>query len=250
MSFSSSNSNRSERAKLYRKVSALRSAMDAVRSGSTEDFAKWGAFKSFARTYNVFAMEFAKLTGDSNLNTYNVSKMNSAADTVWPAQKEIFDMVYADVLILETLLGEADEDNASIGNLQDFLGANLRKVIYSTPSNEKDIQQAIESLLVGKGFQRGLHYDREAGKVKYSGREYIPDFIFYNPKFVLEVKFIRNATDRTKCVEEIGADIPAYKSSYDNIVFCVYDIGGIRDITEFVQDIQSDPTVRVCVVKH
>ena len=52
-------------------------------------------------------------------------------------------------------------------------------------------------------------------------------------------------------IDEINADIPAYKTRYKNLLFVVYDMGCIRDISSFVGDIESNnKNVSVIVVKH
>jgi len=82
--------------------------MDAVMGGSAPNQARWGAFKNYARAYNTFAGEYVKLTGERNINLYDVAKMKGSMDTVWPVQKEIFDTIYADTLALSGLLVEYD----------------------------------------------------------------------------------------------------------------------------------------------
>ncbi len=106
--------------KLAVKVDALRRAMDAVMSGTTPDHGKWGAFKSYAGAYNTLAAEYNGVTGERNVRTYNLDKIR--ASTVWPAQKTIFDTVYADTLMLSGLLNAYDVGiSASISKIQDLL---------------------------------------------------------------------------------------------------------------------------------
>lgn len=128
--------------------------------------------------------------------------------------------------------------------------SHLRKVIFTSPEREVEVQNAIESLLVGRGYQKGVDYDRESGKFKFSGREFIPDFVFGTPKLALEVKLIKAAAQVSSCVEQMSADTAAYLSAYDNVLFCVYDLGFIRDVPEFQAGIQTLAGARVCVIKH
>lgn len=233
------------------RVDALRRAMEAVMNGTTPDHGKWSAFKSYARAYCSFAKQYMLITSDRSLQMYNLDAMRSSADTVWPVQKEIFDMIYADTLLLSGLLSQYDRgEAASISEIQDLLSANLRRAIFTRPEKELDVQNAIEALLIGRGYQKPLHYDREAGKIKFSGKEFIPDFIFPSFHLALEVKLIREKSHISKCVEEMSADIPAYLSFYSSILFCVYDLGEIRDVNEFQSGMQTQSGVRVSTIKH
>src|SRR5580700_11208656 len=108
--------------KLAVRVDALRRAMDAIMGGTTPDHAKWSAFKNYARAYNTFAAEYVNVTGERNVNIYNLDKMKGSMDTLWPVQKEIFDTIYADTLALSGLLFEYDVGiSASISEIQDLL---------------------------------------------------------------------------------------------------------------------------------
>jgi hypothetical protein len=235
--------------KLAVRVDALRRAMDAVMGGTTPDRGKWGAFKDYARAYNTLAAEYKRVTGERNVSTYNLEKMKGSA--VWPVQKRIFDTIYADTLMLSGLLYAYDVGiSASISEIQDLLVANLRKVIFKTPENEVDVQNAIESLLIGRGYQKPMDYDRETGKVKFSGKEFIPDFVFRSYDLALEAKLIKAKQQISNCIEEMSADIPAYLSAYKTLLFCVYDLGAIRDVNEFQDGLQRQSGVRVCVIKH
>lgn len=61
--------------------------------------------------------------------------------------------------------------------MENFIKNRLRSTIFSPPEKEKEVQNAIETLFVGKGWNKGIDYDRETGKFEFSGKEYIPDFI-------------------------------------------------------------------------
>jgi hypothetical protein len=233
------------------RADALRRAMEAVREGTTPDVGKWGSFMNFARNYNFLAKAYAELSGDMNLNSYDVAKMKGSMGTTWPVQKEIFDTVYADVLFLSSLLSRFDVgQSASVSEVQDLLSVNLRKVIFDKPEREMDVQNAIEALLVGRGYQKGITYDRESGKFKFSGKEFIPDFVFPGFNLALEAKLIKERTQVSLCVEQISADTTAYLSNYTSVLFCIYDLGEIRDINEFQSGLEKQQGVRVLVIKH
>lgn len=63
-----------------------------------------------------------------------------------------------------------------IMSLKKFFQVNLKKVIFSEPEKESDIQDAIEQLLIGRALLKGIDYDRERGRVKVSIKEFAPDF--------------------------------------------------------------------------
>jgi hypothetical protein len=235
---------------MFVRVDGLRRAMETVMTGTTPDTGKWGTFNSFARAYNSLATQYIAETGD-RVNIYDFSKLKGWSDTVWPIQKHIFDMIYADTLILSGILSEYDVgESASVSAILDMLVANLRKGIFTKPERELEVQNAIEILLIGRGYQKGINYDREAGKVKFSGKEFIPDFIFPDLSLALEVKLIRDKSQRSSCIEEMSADATAYTSMYNNVLFCVYDNGAIRDVNEFQNGLEKKSGVRVCVIKH
>lgn len=236
---------------LSARVDALRRTMDTVMNGSSPDHAKWVSYKSFGRTYNLLAESYIGLSGDQSVGLYQVEKWPGWADMVWPQQKQLFETIYSATVMLSAALSKFDTpQSASISEIEDLLVANLRKVMFSKPEREFDVQNAIESLLVGRGYQKGADYDREAGKIKFSGREFIPDFVFGKLDTALEVKLVKENVKVSSCVEQISADITAYLSVYGNVLFCVYDLGAIRDVPEFQAGIQGHAGARICVIKH
>ncbi len=50
-------------------------------------------------------------------------------------------------------------------------------------------------------------------------------------------------------IDEINADIPPYKTRYENVIFVIYDLGFIRDVTEFKGSIEKNLNIYVSVVK-
>ena len=132
----------------------------------------------------------------------------------------------------------------------DFLQANLRRAIFVTPERELEIQNAVESLIVGRGMAKGTDYDRETGRVKTSDKESVPDFIFPNLKLCLEVKLSKSADKLRAIVDEINADIRAYSTVYERQLYIVYDVGTIRDEAEFKRGLENANGVSVVIVKH
>jgi hypothetical protein len=127
---------------------------------------------------------------------------------------------------------------------------NLRRAIFVIPNKELEIQNSIESLLVGRSMAKGTDYDRETGRVKTSGKESIPDFIFPHLRLALEVKLLRSADKLKEILDEINADIRAYGTQYERQLYVIYDLGAIRDEAEFKRGLEDAPGVSVVVVKH
>ena len=152
-------------------------------------------------------------------------------------------------MLLAGLEGSLDFIDDEVENLSDFFQSHLRSVIYETPEKEKDVQNAIESLLIGRGMSRGGDYDRESGKFEFSGKEYIPDFIIDKMNLCIEVKLLK-AGRKSKMIEEISADITAYSKEYQHLLFIVYDLGVIQNEAEFKRDIELQEGVKVIIVKH
>lgn len=204
------------------------------------------------RKYNeIVRLTQSVLKLNAPIDLYDLEKVPTAFDSVTIQQRIYFDEVYTNLLILRAFI-EANGGLAEVQaeNILNFLKANLRKAIHVEPQNEKDIQNAIEILLVGKGMQKGIDYDRETGRVKHAGKESIPDFVFRNEKMVLEVKICNRQGKLSEIIDEMNADIVAYSTSYERVWFLVYDIGYIRDEDEIVQGLQQSEHVKCAIVKH
>jgi len=76
--------------------------------GNTPDQGKWSGVNAYVRAYSQLAREYYGSTGDSSVNIYDVSKLASWADSVWPEQKSRFDTIYADTLMLHNILKQVD----------------------------------------------------------------------------------------------------------------------------------------------
>ena len=86
--------------------------------------------------------------------------------------------------------------------------------------------------------------------MKYSGKEFIPDFVFMPADMFIEVKLVKTWERAKAAIDEINADILAYKTKYSKGMFIVYDMGTIRDTAEFAGSIEQQMDIAVCVVKH
>jgi hypothetical protein len=241
--------------RLLGNANALLEAMrysTATASGEYADIGRWTSFGTFLRKYNELAERAAPLlTNPSMLDKIKIDEIPTSASRTWPGQKELFDLAYSNTALLKSLLeGEIGYAEDQTHNLVDFIQAKLRSAIFVLPDKEVEIQNAIENLLIGWSKVKGTDYDRETGRVKMSGKESIPDFIFPNLNLCLEVKLSKSADKLRAIVDEINADIRAYATQYERQLYVVYDVGMIRNEAEFKRDLENAPGVSVLVVKH
>jgi hypothetical protein len=232
-------------------LGAMRTSTSTV-SGEAANIGRYSSYKTFMRKYNDIARQAAPLLPNTTmLDTFVLDEIKGWADCTWVQMKNHFDLAYSNAALLKSLLegaiGYAEDETQK---LRDFIQANLRKAVFAPPSKEMEVQNSVESLIVGRGMERGTDYDRETGRVKTSGKESIPDFIFPNFKLCLEVK-LSTSTDKLKTiVDEINADIRAYATRYERQLYVIYDLGTIRDEAEFKRGLEDAPGVSVVVVKH
>jgi hypothetical protein len=236
-------------------TNALLEAMRYSTSTATGDAAnvgRWSSYGIFLRKYNHLAQLAAPLLSNLSLiDTFDLTKVRSSSNTVWPQQKENFELAYANASLLKSLLeGEIGYAADETHRLIDFIQGNLRRAVYEIPQREVEVQNAIETLIVGRGMAKGTDYDRETGRVKNSGKESIPDFIFPVLNLCLEAKLSKTLENRRAIVDELNADIRAYAKLYDRQIYVIYDLGTIRDETEFKRDLENAPGVAVLIVKH
>jgi hypothetical protein len=230
-------------------IEAMRYSIDSARPG---DVWRYSSYKTFIGSYNNLAGEAMPfLPEGTRINMFDLNKVPGAGDTVGIQQKSYFDQAHSSVLLLKSMLeGEIGYAEDEAHKLATFIQGNLRKAVYGTPAREVEIQNGIETLLVGRGMVKGLNYDRETGRVKTSGKECIPDFVFPDLKLCLEVKLITTAEKLKATVDEMNADIRMYSKHYERQIYVVYDLGVIRDEAEFKHDLENAPGVSVLIVKH
>ena len=127
----------------------------------------------------------------------------------------------------------------------------MRRAVFNKPTKEKEVQDVIEQLLIGKGFAKGVDYDRETGRVKVSIKEVVSDFIIPRLSMAIEVKLSKDKSKSKVIVDEINADIQSYGKKYSSILFIVYDLGSIQDETAFKHGLETvDGNINVIIVKH
>lgn len=236
-------------------IAQIRAFCDTVHSilnnSNAAEIARYTSYKGMARMHNDFVSKAEEVLQVSSLiYTFDVDQMLGSGDTTWPNQKKILEQVLiASKMLLASLEGSCDFVNDEFDNLQNFLQSRLRASIFQKPEKEIEVQNAIEALLLGRGLSKGVDYDRESGKLEFSGKEYIPDFVIKKLSLCIEVKLLREGR-RSKVIEEISADITAYKKVYSRQLYVVYDLGVIQNEAEFKHDIEAIDGVKVVIVKQ
>ena len=230
----------------------VRSMETCLRGEDPTNVWKHGGYRQFARKYNQIAgMVAGMLELPPIVDLYDLDKMPGPGHTVGYQQKELFESVHANASILkaylESQLGVVEDETMA---LRDFLQARLRSAVLKPPERERDVQDALEQLLIGRGLLRGQDYDRETGRVRVSTKEMIPDFVLPKLSLALEVKLVQDRQRTKTVVDEIAADTVGYSKMYRRILFVVYDMGFVRDEAEFCHGLEADGKVSVVVVKN
>lgn len=233
-------------------VTALKSSMEHALRSDPNAVWRHTTYRQYMRKYNDVVDYVRTLCPISApIDVYNLDKVPRSSDTVMPMQKELFESVHANLSILEAWLStRVDLPAEKAESLKNFFEANLRRAIFAVPTQEREVQNAIEQLLIGRGLTKGLDYDRETGRVKVSIKEVVPDFILPKLSLAIEVKLAKSDSKAKAIVDEINADIQAYGREYSHLLFIVYDLGTIRDTLEFTRDLESVGGVEAIVVKH
>lgn len=123
----------------------------------------------------------------------------------------------------------------------------LRPIIHKRPERERDIQDALENLF----FTLDYDFEREKVMFAYSTKSYKPDFTSDSLGSAIDVKLCKTSQDEKQIIDQINADIPAYRSRYKNLLFVVYDLGYIRKVATFSRGIEkAHKRVFVRVIKH
>lgn len=230
----------------------LRSMELSLRVEDPDGLWRHTGYKQFARKYVQILGEVRKVVElPPILDAFDVERMPNIGDTLIFQQKSIFETVHANVAILKSYLeGQLGVVEDEVAGLRDFVEARLRSAMLREPEKERDVQDSIEQLMIGRGLMKGLDYDREVGRVKISAKEVVPDFVFPKLDLALEVKFLNSASRLKEAIDEINADVAAYSKRYRRLMFVVYDLGHVRDVIEFRRDLERDGRTSVIVVKH
>jgi hypothetical protein len=212
------------------------------------------AFQSYAG-YPFYIEEYNRILGstfaaDPHVTNYfqfiDLGKDGNPADVIGPMWKAYAEQAAVRLnslaAYLQSKLGKAQQEYEQI---IDLISANLRPAMHDDPKHERDVQNALETIF----RVRGLDFRREQETVGYSTKRYIPDFTFDRLALAVEVKLCKAREREKEMIDEINADIIGYAGRYDRCIFVIYDLGFIRDVARFSEDIEANPNVHVLIVK-
>lgn len=233
---------------------ALKDSMGQSLAATTHNnIWRYASYRTYMGKYQQIVQQVSKLISVTvPLSIWDIHKIKGSSETTTTFQQECYEAVYANLNILiaflEHSLGLKTDE---IRGLSDFFQANLRRAVFNEPKIEREIQDVVEQLLIGKGFIRGVDYDRETGRVNVSIKEVIPDFIIPRLSLAIEIKLSKDKAKSKVIVDQINADIQAYGKKYSAILFVVYDLGSIQDEAAFKHGLETkNGYIRVIVVKH
>jgi hypothetical protein len=238
-----------------RMTEAVLDAMgEAIRSASIRPENPWthASYGIFLRKSNELVEKVRSIEQiDAPVDLFDLSSVPSSGNLVTTQQEQYFETARTNLQILRAHLeNRVEPKQRQVTGIADFLQSTLRRATLKLPDREKEVQDTIEGLLIGRGMEKGVDYDREVGRVKASAKEVIPDFIFPPLETALEVKLLKDQAGIGRIIDEMNADIRAYLQDYKSAVFVVYDLGAIRDELEFRRDLETTDGVKVIVVKH
>ncbi len=141
---------------------------------------------------------------------------------------------------------DTEPEASAIVKVFSLIEHKLRKTMRQQPSTEREVQDAVETLFVAADIE----YAREVDHIAYSSKTYVPDFTLSRLDLAVEIKLCNTDKREKAMIAEINDDILAYKQSYGNLLFVIYDVGQIRDVDRFKNHFEKQEQVIVHVLKH
>lgn len=128
-----------------------------------------------------------------------------------------------------------------------LLGTALRRGFgRRKPVSEREVQDALEWLLIGAN----LEYLREFDKSELCRHGYKPDFTIAELECAIELKLCKQRDGEKKVIDEVLIDCVAYKERWPNVLIAIYDAAGAFNDPDRVQrSFLSNFGVEVFVVK-
>jgi len=218
---------------------------EASRAAEAKEYVSYYVFQ---RRYDILYAQVCTEMGLTSLPTGQPVQYKGPFDTLPIAWSGYLNDIIVEIgQLLAYLQNYMNVPIKVTSKLVEDIDDKLRAIIRKKPEDEREVQDAIENLLIAKDYE----FSREKVSIPYSTKCYIPDFTFDALNTALDAKLCNSESDEKKIIDDINADISAYKTRYLYVVFVVYDTGFIRDTLAFVKGIiKNNPNVYVTVVKH
>lgn len=208
-------------------------------------YRRYGGFPYYLREYNRLLGFLTEIDPDAKqyFNSLPVMTNDRVNDRLWKSHAEEAALHLSMLAAyLQSKLGKTQQEYELV---IDAIRSNLRPAVHDDPKHEREVQNALETIFRVRGFD----FRREQETVPYSTKRYIPDFTFDRLGLAVEVKLSKDKDRERDMIDEINADIIGYAGKYDRCVFVVYDLGFIRDVARFSEDIEKNPGAHVLIVK-
>lgn len=238
---------------LYNMAKAITiSAENGCKFTSDYGHTQYSGYKVYFEQYNKIAKLTVGLFGEEARQLfliYDLKALPSMGDLLPMQMKSYCELALSNLTAITAYLySKLGSTDKQIEGIIDLIQSKLRPAIFKPPEDErKDVQNALEIIFNA----RNLGFRREKVHIPYSSKTYVPDFTFDSLDLAVEAKLCKAAGKEKAIIDEINADIPAYKTKYHNLIFVVYDAGGfIRDVDLFKSGIEDNSNVKVIVIKH
>jgi hypothetical protein len=114
------------------------------------------------------------------------------------------------------------------------------------PSNEREVQDAIEVILRAIGAD----YSRDKDVAVVGNTSFKPDFAINGDDLALEVKLANEKHSATAVQHELTEDVAGYKTKWKRLIAVIYDCGAIHDPEQMREANERHFGVTVLIVKH
>jgi len=119
----------------------------------------------------------------------------------------------------------------------------LRPAFKKPPENEIEVQDRVEVILRAQGVK----LEREA-QIEHATKKVKPDFVLPVLHTAIEVKLCNSTRREKEIIEEISADIVAYRKQYPIMLFVVYDVATISDKDLFSEGFKGESGVLIEII--
>jgi hypothetical protein len=119
----------------------------------------------------------------------------------------------------------------------------LRPAFRKQPQAECEVQNQVEVILRAQA----VRFERES-QIEHATKKVKPDFVLPALDTAIEVKLCKSTEREKDVIEEIGADIVAYRKRYPTIIFIVYDVATIADKERFKEGFKDEPGVWIEII--